>query len=162
MIHARGRRWVGRTRQGCRFGSPEPGADPAPPSGEPFSYRARPGQAALHADPARFEALSAEQRTDLDRRSIAYDRELTEKGHYVISEAIQNPGTAVLVRSRNGAISNTDGPYMETKEFMAGFILVEARDMNEAVRLAAGIPMAEMGTIEVRPVYLIPTPPEKA
>ena len=116
----------------------------------------------VHADPARFEALSSEQRADLDRRSIAYDRELTEKGHYVISEAIQDPGTAVLVRSRNGAISNTDGPYMETKEFMAGFILVEARDMNEAVRLAAGIPMAEMGTIEVRPVYLIPTPPEKA
>jgi hypothetical protein len=50
---------------------------------------------------------------------------------------------------------------METKEHMAGFILVEARDMNEAVRLAAAIPMAEMGTIEVRPVYLIPTPPEK-
>jgi hypothetical protein len=85
-----------------------------------------------------------------------------KRGHYVLSEAIQDPGTAVLVRSRNGAISNTDGPYMETKEFMAGFILVEARDMNEAVRLAAGIPMAEMGTIEVRPVYLIPTPPEKA
>ena len=89
-------------------------------------------------------------------------RELEEKGHYVIAEAIQEPATAVLVRNRKGAISNTDGPYMETKEFMAGFILVEARDMNEAVRLAAGIPMAAMGTIEVRPVYIIPTPPEQA
>jgi hypothetical protein len=49
---------------------------------------------------------------------------------------------------------------METKEFMAGFILIEARDLNEAVRIAASIPMAEMGTIEVRPVYIIPTPPE--
>ena len=91
----------------------------------------------VHADPARFEALSAEQRTDLDRRSIAYDRELTEKGHYVISEAIQDPGTAVLVRSRNGAISNTDGPYMETKEFMAGFILVEARDSGRLPEIIA-------------------------
>lgn len=116
----------------------------------------------VHADPDRFAALTAEQRADLDRRSLAYDRELEEKGHYVIAEAIQNPSTAVLVRNRKGAISNTDGPYMETKEFMAGFILVEARDLNEAVRLAAGIPMAEMGTIEVRPVYLIPTPPEQA
>ena len=116
----------------------------------------------VHADPDRSAALTAEQRADLDRRSLAYDRELEEKGHYVIAEAIQDPSTAVLVRHRNGAISNPDGPFMETKEFMAGFILVEARDMNEAVRLAAGIPMAEMGTIEVRPIYEIPVPPEKA
>jgi len=116
----------------------------------------------VHADPARFEALSPEQRVDLDRRSLAYDRELTDKGHYVISEAIQDGSSAVLVRSRKGTVSNTDGPYMETKEQMAGFILVEARDMNEAVRLASGIPMAEMGTIEVRPIYDIPVPPENA
>ncbi len=116
----------------------------------------------VHADPARFQALTAEQKADLDRRSLAYDQELTERGHYVIAEAIQDGSTAVLVRSRKGAITHTDGPFMETKEQMAGFILVEARDMNEAVRLAAGIPMAEMGTIEVRPIYVIPTPPEKA
>lgn len=115
----------------------------------------------VHADPARLNALSPDGHADLDRRSIAYDRELEEKGHYVIAEAIQDPSTSVLVRSRKGAVTNTDGPYMETKEFMAGFLLVEARDMNEAVRLAAGIPMAEMGTIEVRPIYIIPTPPEK-
>ncbi|MGE0119613.1 MAG: terminase family protein [Dongiaceae bacterium] len=60
MIHARGRPWVGRTRQGCRFGSPEP--DPAPLPGEPFGYRARPGQAALHADPARFKVVVAHRR----------------------------------------------------------------------------------------------------
>lgn len=116
----------------------------------------------VHADPARFEAQTAEQKADLDRRSLAYDRELTDKGHYVISEAIQDGSTAVLVRSRQGRVSNTDGPYMETKEQMAGFILIEARDMNEAVRLASAIPMAEMGTIEVRPIYDIPIPPEQA
>jgi hypothetical protein len=116
----------------------------------------------VHADPERLDALTAEQGTDLNRRSIAYDRELEEKGHYVIAEAIQNPSTAVLVRNRQGTISHTDGPFMETKEFMAGFILVEARDLNDAVRLASGIPMAEMGTIEVRPIYDIPVPPENA
>lgn len=116
----------------------------------------------VHADPAQFENQTAEQKVDLDRRSLAYDRELTEKGHFVIAEAIEGPEKAVLVRSRQGRVSNTDGPFLETKEFMAGFILVEARDMNEAVRLAAGIPMAEMGTIEVRPIYDIPVPPEKA
>lgn len=115
----------------------------------------------VHADPARFENQTEEQKADLDRRSLAYNRELEEKGHFIVADAIEGPDKAVLVRSRQGRVSNTDGPYMETKEFMAGFILVEARDMNEAVRLASGIPMAEMGTIEVRPVYLIPTPPEK-
>jgi hypothetical protein len=116
----------------------------------------------VHADPERLEALTPEQRASLDSRSLAYDRELAERGHFVIAEAIQEPGSAVLVRTRQGKITHTDGPFIETKEFMAGFILVEARDMNEAVRLAAGIPMAEMGTIEVRPIYDIPAPPEKA
>jgi len=49
-------------------------------------------------------------------------------------------------------MSATDGPYIESKEQMAGFVMIEARDMNEAVRLAAGLPLAEIGTIEVRPV----------
>ena len=100
-----------------------------------------------------------EQRQDLDRRSLGYDEELKAKGHYVASEAIEGGDSAVLVRVRQGEMSATDGPYIETKEQMAGFILIEARDMNEAVRLAAGIPIAEIGTIEVRPIYIIPTPP---
>ena len=113
----------------------------------------------VHADPKRFEQLTREEQQDLDRRSMAYDRELTEKGHYLAAEAIQDGSTAILVRVRNGAVSTTDGPFIETKEQMAGFILIEAYDMNEALRLAAGIPMAEMGTIEVRPIYEIPTSP---
>jgi hypothetical protein len=59
-------------------------------------------------------------------------------------------------------MSTTDGPYIETKEQMAGFILIEARDMNEAVRLAGGTPLAEIGTIEVRPIFEIPAPPPVA
>ena len=110
----------------------------------------------VHSDPARFQSLTREQQRDLDRRSMAYDRELTEKGHYLAAEAIQDGSSAVLVRVRNGAVSTTDGPFMETKEQMAGFILIEAHDMNEALSLAAGIPMAELGTIEVRPVYVFP------
>lgn len=113
----------------------------------------------VHADPKRFEELTPEQQQDLDRRSMAYDRELTEKGHYLAAEAIQDGSSAVLVRVRGGAVSTTDGPFIETKEQMAGFILIEAHDMNEALRLAAGIPMAEHGTIEVRPVYQVPAPP---
>lgn len=105
-----------------------------------------------------LNASRAEQQ-DLDRRSLAYDEELKRTGHYVASQAIEAPENAVLVRVRDGKMSTTDGPYMETKEAMAGFVLIEARDMNEAVRLAAGIPIAEIGTIEVRPIFEIPTPP---
>lgn len=99
------------------------------------------------------------EQQDLDRRSLAYDERLRTEGHYIISQAIQGGDSAVLVRVRDGKVSATDGPYIETKEQMAGFILIEARDMNEAVRLAAGIPIAEIGTIEVRPIFEIPTPP---
>jgi hypothetical protein len=65
----------------------------------------------------------------------------------------------VLVRVRDGTMSATDGPYMETKEQMAGFVLIEARDRDEAIAIVALDPLAEIGTIEVRPIYEIPIPP---
>lgn len=113
----------------------------------------------VHFEPSIMTDAPLAERQDLDRRSLAYDEELKRTGHYLASEAIEGPDSAVLVRVRDGRMSTTDGPYMETKEAMAGFILIEARDMNEAVRLAGGIPIARIGTIEVRPVFEIPTPP---
>lgn len=113
----------------------------------------------VHFEPSIMINASLEKQQDLDRRSLAYDEKLKREGHYVLSQAIQGGDTAVLVRTRNGKMSTTDGPYIETKEQMVGFILIEARDMDEAVELAAGIPIAEIGTIEVRPIYEIPTPP---
>jgi hypothetical protein len=139
----------------CRYGSHP--VDQLHPSEELFMRYI----CLVHADPAAFDAMTTEQRADLDRRSLAYDKDLEARGHYVIAEAIQGSESATLVRVREGKMSATDGPFIETKEQMAGFVLVDARDMNEAVRLAAGIPMAELGTIEVRPIYDIPVPPEK-
>ena len=112
----------------------------------------------VHFDPAVMQSPEFDKAA-LDRRSKAYDEELKRTGHYIASEAIGAPESAVLVRVRSGKMSTTDGPYIETKEAMAGFILIEARDMNDAVRLAGGIPIAEIGTIEVRPIFEIPTPP---
>ena len=113
----------------------------------------------VHFEPSIMTSAPLAEQQDLDRRSLAYDEELKRTGHYVSSQAIQGPESAVLVRVRNGKMSTTDGPYVETKEAMAGFVLIEARDMNEAVRLAGGIPIAGIGTIEVRPIFEIPTPP---
>ena len=110
----------------------------------------------VHFEPRHLDTMPPAERQAFDRRSMQYDKELEAKGHYVIAEAIQGGDSAVLVRVRDGKMSITDGPYMETKEQMAGFVLIEARDMNEAIRLASGIPLAELGPIEVRPVYQIP------
>ncbi len=113
----------------------------------------------VHFETDKLDSLPIEQKQEIDRRSLAYNEELAAKGHFVHAEAIQSGDSAVLVRVRDGRMSATDGPYIETREQMAGFVLLEARDMNEALRLAAGIPLAEIGTIEVRPIYEIPTPP---
>lgn len=112
----------------------------------------------VHFDPKLFDTMSPEERQHVDKRSLDYDDELKARGHYIASQAIQGSDSAVLVRVRAAGATMTDGPYMETKEQMAGFILIEARDLSEALQLAAGIPLAELGTIEVRPIFEIPDP----
>ena len=83
-------------------------------------------------------------------------REFTESirrsGHYVDSNRLQPPATATTVRVRNGRISTTDGPFIETKEQFGGYYVIEARDLNEAVEVAARIPGARLGLVEVRPI----------
>ncbi len=81
-----------------------------------------------------------------------HDRKLEASGHLVTGQPLELPDQAVTVRVRDGKMSATDGPFMETKEMLGGFNLIEARDLNEAVRIAAGIPFARLGSVEVRPV----------
>jgi hypothetical protein len=75
-----------------------------------------------------------------------------ERGLLVAAEALQPVNTAATVRVRSGRVSVTDGPFAETKEQLAGFYLIDARDLNEAIQIAAKIPPAREGSIEVRPV----------
>ena len=84
--------------------------------------------------------------------SLAYDDALRKTGHFVAAQALQPVETATTIRVRNGKVSATDGPFAETKEQLGGFLLIDARDLNEAIQLATKIPMARYGTIEVRPV----------
>lgn len=81
-----------------------------------------------------------------------HDEVLKASGHFVAGEALTMPDEAMTVRMRDGKMSAVDGPFMETKEMLGGFIIIEARDLNEAVQVAAGIPQARVGTIEVRPI----------
>jgi hypothetical protein len=87
-----------------------------------------------------------------DEDCVAYDASIRKSGHCIASEALQSVQTATTVRVRNGKMSITDGPFAETKEQLAGFYMIEARDLNEAIQIAAKIPPACVGSIEVRPV----------
>jgi|SRR5919198_2052110 hypothetical protein len=87
-----------------------------------------------------------------DQECVAYDAAIRQSGHCLASEALESVTTARTVRVRNGKVSITDGPFAETKEHLAGFYLVDAEDMDEAVRIASRIPPARVGSVEVRPI----------
>lgn len=87
-----------------------------------------------------------------DSDCVAYDTAIRQSGQCIASEALQSVQTATTVRVRNGKVSVTDGPFAETKEQLAGFYLIDAVDLNEAIQIAAKIPPAHVGSIEVRPV----------
>jgi hypothetical protein len=106
----------------------------------------------VHLDGAQMAALTPEEGAALTRESIAYDEDLARRGILIHAEALQEPRSAVIVRARQGRVSTTDGPFAETKEHLGGFILIEAGDLNEAIGVAAEIPVGRYGAIEVRPV----------
>jgi hypothetical protein len=83
---------------------------------------------------------------------FAFTEGIRKSGHYLGGEALQSVETATTVRSRNGKVSTTDGPFAETKEQLGGFYLIQAKDLNEAIQVAAKIPSARLGSVEVRPV----------
>ncbi|WP_158814739.1 YciI family protein [Methylocapsa sp. S129] len=105
----------------------------------------------VYFEPHVFSTLSDSDKAALDRDSLNYDKELEKNGHYILAAALQSVATATTVRMRGGKISMTDGPFAETREVLGGFIFIEARDLNEALRIAGNIPMARYGSIEVRP-----------
>ena len=109
----------------------------------------------VYLDETDFEPMSEAQKAGWANAMLDNDEALRASGNYVDAHALAQPPAAVSVRVRGGTLSTTDGPFAETKEHLSGFIVIEARDLNEAIRLAAKIPMATVGTIEVRPVQLL-------
>ena len=103
-----------------------------------------------------INALSKEGLAELDRRAVAYDKVIEKAGKLIIAQALQSVKTSKSVRKRKGKVMMTDGPFAETKEQLLGFVMVEAENLDEALEIASGSPMAEWGTIEVRAVYDVP------
>jgi len=106
----------------------------------------------IYRDEKAIEALSRLQFDALVREALAYDDALRASGHYLASGALQSVQTATTVRIRDGRTLATDGPFAETKEQLGGFVLIEARDLDEAIRVASKIPPARLGCVEVRPI----------
>jgi hypothetical protein len=104
-------------------------------------------------DEKKLNAMSESDLQALDDESLGYDDFLKESGHFLAAQALESVDAAITVRLRNGKVSVTDGPFAETNEQIGGFILIQARDLNEAIQLASRIPGGRrLGGVEVRPV----------
>jgi hypothetical protein len=81
-----------------------------------------------------------------------FTKDIKRNGHFISANRLTPADTAITVRVRNGKITTTDGPFAETKEQFGGYYVIEARDLNEAIQVAAKIPGARFGCVEVRPI----------
>lgn len=107
----------------------------------------------IYQDENKVNVMSSGEYDALCEEALAYEEELRSCGHLIAAEPLQTTQSATLVRvQKGGHISITDGPFAETKEQLAGFFLIEAGDLNDAIRIASKIPPARLGSVEVRPI----------
>lgn len=104
----------------------------------------------VHFEAADFAGITEEQGRQLTDRTIEQDRDLRRRGKLVFARPLDEPQRAVTVRVRKGKVRRKDGPFAEAKEWVGGFLIIEAADMDEAVSIAAECEIARYGAIEVR------------
>lgn len=101
------------------------------------------------------DTLTPDETNELIKAHFAFDEELLRDGIMIHSDALETPDKATVLRVRNNTLSATDGPYVETKEHLAGFYVIEAPDMATATEIAGRIPSARFGAVELRPVRIL-------
>lgn len=106
----------------------------------------------IYDDEKKWETMSKAEADAYMGEYFAFTEGIKASGHYLGGNALQPVHTATTVRSRNGKLSTTDGPFAETKEQLGGYYLIEARDLNDALQVAQKIPSVRTGSIEVRPI----------
>ena len=106
----------------------------------------------IYEDERLWEQATPAEQEKVFSEYVAFGGDIKSNGHHLAGEPLQPTSTATTVRVRNGKISTTDGPFAETKEQLGGFYVVEAKDLDEAIEIAARIPDVRRGSIEVRPV----------
>jgi hypothetical protein len=104
-----------------------------------------------YIEPNKFETMSETERNNMLDACFAYDDVLRQAGHFAGGEALQAARTATTLRWNNGKVSITDGPYAETKEQLGGILVLEARDLDEAIQLMSKHPGVKAGPFEIRP-----------
>lgn len=110
----------------------------------------------IYKDDAEIDAMPEQEYEAIVRDVLDYRRELQESGHYIASSPLQSVDSATMVRVRNGKVTITDGPFAETREQIGGFYLIEATDLNDAIRVVSRMPPARIASIEVRPLKTFP------
>lgn len=106
----------------------------------------------IYDDEKEWQKLPKERVDKIMGEYKAFGDSIRKSGHFVVGSQLQPTHTATIVRMRNGKVSTTDGPFVETKEQLGGYILIEAKDLNDAIQVASRIPSAKDGSIEVRPI----------
>jgi hypothetical protein len=106
----------------------------------------------VHHDEEAFDKFSETKRQQMLEESVQLTHQLHADGQYLSASPLHPASTAAIVRVREGKQFVTDGPFVETREQLAGYFLINAKDLDEAIRIAARVPGARIGTVEVRPV----------
>ena len=106
----------------------------------------------VHHDEAAFDKLSEATKSKMLAESVQLTHQLHANGQYLSASPLQSTSTATLVRRREGKPIMTDGPFIETREQVAGYFLIEAKDIQEAIAIAGRVPGARIGSVEVRPL----------
>ena len=110
----------------------------------------------IYESEANFAKMTQEDGAKMMGEYMAFTQDIQRTGQYVAGAPLQPTPTATTVRVSNGKTLTTDGPFAETREQLGGYYLIEAKDLNEAIAVAARIPAARSGSIEVRPIAEIP------
>ena len=106
----------------------------------------------IYDEEKKLETMSKADGEAMMGEYFGFTEGIKKSGHYLGGNALQPVQTATTVRVRNGKVSTTDGPFAETQEQLGGYYLIEAKDLNDAIQVAAKIPSSRIGSIEVRPI----------
>jgi len=101
---------------------------------------------------AEVDALPGNEYDAIVEEVLDYREELRASGHYIDSSPLEPVSSATTLRVRHGQVTITDGPFAETREQLGGYYLIDATDLNDAIRIAAKMPPARIGSIEIRPL----------
>ena len=111
----------------------------------------------IHGDEKRWAKMPSDERSTIHQAYVAFTQSIMKSGHFRAGAQLQPTSTATTVREKKGKPVTTDGPFVETKEQLGGYYLVDCKDLDEAISLAARIPSIRVGgSIEVRPVVPMP------